>query len=106
MTATLLDFNYIKTCLQKLYGIELDKVLLYGSYARNMATEESDIDILVVINTNHIKLSQEIKKISDAIFPFILELGKTISVIPVTKHSFENSQSLFFRNIRKDMQIL
>lgn len=55
MTATLLDFNYIKTCLEKLYGMELEK---------------------------------------------------TVSVIPITKHSFENSQSLFFRNIRKDMQIL
>jgi predicted nucleotidyltransferase len=71
-----------------------------------MANKESDIDILVVIDTNHIKLSQEIKKTSDAIFLFIIELGKTISAIPVTKHTFENLRSLFFRNIRRDMQIL
>ena len=55
MRATLLDFNYIKTCLQKLYGIELDKVLLYGSYARNTANEESDIDIFLPWFVAHLR---------------------------------------------------
>jgi predicted nucleotidyltransferase len=29
-------------------GIEIDKAFLYGSYARGEATEESDIDIMLV----------------------------------------------------------
>jgi predicted nucleotidyltransferase len=29
-------------------GIELDKVILFGSYAKNMATDYSDIDVALV----------------------------------------------------------
>jgi len=35
--------------LKKLYGDNLSRVILYGSKARGDATEDSDIDILVVL---------------------------------------------------------
>ncbi|MFN3967254.1 MAG: nucleotidyltransferase domain-containing protein, partial [Endomicrobiia bacterium] len=35
--------------LRKLYGDNLSKVILYGSKARGDATDDSDIDILVVL---------------------------------------------------------
>jgi predicted nucleotidyltransferase len=37
----------IKTSLQTIYAQRLAKVILFGSYARNEATEKSDIDLLV-----------------------------------------------------------
>jgi UTP:GlnB (protein PII) uridylyltransferase len=37
------------TALRDLYGDRLRQVLLYGSYARGEADEESDIDLLVVL---------------------------------------------------------
>ena len=38
--------NYV-ICLKK-NGISIDKAFLYGSYARDKATEESDVDVLLV----------------------------------------------------------
>jgi predicted nucleotidyltransferase len=96
----------IKQNLQNLYGNKLEKVLLYGSYARNTADENSDIDLLVVLNIPIIELSKEIRQISKIMLPMILDVGTMISVVPVTKTTFENSQSLFFKNIRKDMIVL
>ena len=42
--------NIIHTYIQvlKQAGIVLDKAFLYGSYARNEASEDSDIDIMLV----------------------------------------------------------
>ena len=34
----------------KTFGSRLDSVILYGSYARNEADDESDIDIMILVN--------------------------------------------------------
>ncbi|HOD83972.1 MAG: Nucleotidyltransferase domain protein [Planctomycetes bacterium ADurb.Bin126] len=44
--ATLRD---LRAELEKAYGDRLRRVCLYGSYARDEATEDSDIDIAVVL---------------------------------------------------------
>ena len=36
--------------LQRVYGNKLKAVILYGSVARGTATEESDIDIMVLVD--------------------------------------------------------
>ena len=38
--------------LKKLYGEQLDKIVLFGSQARGDATPESDIDILIVLKNS------------------------------------------------------
>ena len=42
--------NYIEVL--KANGIDVYKTFLYGSYSRNEANKDSDIDILLVLNTN------------------------------------------------------
>ena len=38
-----------KKDVKKLYGNRLKHIILYGSYARGSATEDSDIDLLIVL---------------------------------------------------------
>ena len=48
----------VKNASLQLYGDKLNRIILFGSYARGDNTEESDIDIMIVLNcdTNEIKI--------------------------------------------------
>ena len=41
---------------KKEYGSKLDSVILYGSYARNEADDESDVDIMILVDEDREKL--------------------------------------------------
>jgi hypothetical protein len=41
----------LKAKLIALFGVRLQKLVLFGSYARNQFNEESDVDVLVLLDT-------------------------------------------------------
>ncbi len=43
--------NYI-SALQKIYGSHLKQIILYGSYARGDYTEQSDVDLMILVDTS------------------------------------------------------
>ncbi len=43
----------VKTKLEKHYADKFDKLILFGSVARNEQRDDSDIDILIMMNTGH-----------------------------------------------------
>jgi len=47
--------------IKKLYGNRLKHIILYGSYARGSATEDSDIDLLIVLE-GEVKPGEEIDR--------------------------------------------
>ena len=49
----------MKISAHQLYGDKLNRIILYGSYARGDNSEESDIDIMIVLNCD----VEEIKKL-------------------------------------------
>ena len=38
--------------VQKIYGTHLKQVILYGSYARGDFTEDSDVDLMILVDLN------------------------------------------------------
>ncbi|MFN0036729.1 MAG: nucleotidyltransferase domain-containing protein [Saprospiraceae bacterium] len=92
----------VKAQLQLLYGDRLAKVILYGSYARGDFHEESDIDFLVVLKDEEINIGAELRFMSDPIFDISFQNHIAISKHPTTLARFENSQFLFYKNIRKE----
>lgn len=93
--------NQIKAHLIKIYGGKIKKVILYGSYVRGQATKDSDIDILVLIDQS-LNPFEVRDSLSDLLFDIILEKGELISVIAVPEDLFENYNSPFLLNIKKE----
>ena len=53
----------IKDYLSKLKGkIKIDKVILFGSYAKGTATELSDVDLLIISKTC-LQMNQNVKMV-------------------------------------------
>ncbi|MFQ5962909.1 MAG: nucleotidyltransferase family protein [Candidatus Scalinduaceae bacterium] len=90
-----------KTEISKLYGKRLKKVILYGSFARNEATEDSDIDILVMLE-GRISPGKEIDRMIDIITDINLKYQVLISVYPISENDYLNVKSPLLLNVRKE----
>lgn len=88
--------------LRKIYGERLNKVLLYGSYARGEQWEESDIDFLVVLNEEKISSFKELEFISDNLFELNLKYNIPLSFHPISKERLKSEKSFFLNNVRKE----
>ena len=84
-----------------MYGEGIKKVILYGSYVRGEVTRDSDIDMLVLIDES-LNLFEVRESLSDLLFDILLEEGELISVIAVSEHLFENYNSPFMLNVKKE----
>ncbi len=91
----------IKQIAQTLYGDELADVVLYGSYARNEAWEESDLDLMVVFKTPH-QYHTEIKKIIPLTFPIQLENDIFISFLLTDVEKFSSTPLPIYNNIKRE----
>jgi uncharacterized protein len=85
--------NYLKEHKQEFktnYNVE--KIGLFGSYSRDEATEDSDIDIFVTMQANLLNMVAVKEKIED-------DLHKKVDLI--RKH--KNMKSIFLEMIQKDV---
>jgi predicted nucleotidyltransferase len=90
-----------KSQIEPLYGNRLKKVMLFGSWARNEATNDSDIDVAVVLEGD-VKAGHEIDSMIDTITDINLEYGVLLSVYPVSKNDYDNRKSPLLINLRKE----
>jgi predicted nucleotidyltransferase len=84
-----------------LYGDRLRQVILYGSWARDEATEESDIDVAVVL-ADEVRPGTEIDRMIDIITDINLEYGVLLSVYPVSEEGYRTVNSPLLMNIRRE----
>lgn len=91
-----------KAALQVLYGERLRDVVLFGSYARGDYDEESDIDLMVLLNDETINTYAELFRLSDYTLDFILRYGKAISVLPTPVKRYQQSFGPVYQNARRE----
>ncbi|MCS6950899.1 MAG: nucleotidyltransferase domain-containing protein [bacterium] len=89
----------VKDYLSARYGQAVEHVLLYGSCARGVARESSDIDLLVVVR-EPLSSQQVRRELSDLLLDILLEEGELISVLVVPKTYFDASDSPFLRQVK------
>ena len=90
-----------KNRITRLYGERLKNVILYGSWAQGDATEDSDIDVVVVLEGN-VTPGEEIDRMSDVITDLNLEYGELLAVYPVSERDYSDINSPLLINVRKE----
>ena len=50
---------------RNIYGDDIVEILLYGSYARNEETDQSDVDIVAIVKGNRLDLQKKLKIVWD-----------------------------------------
>lgn len=93
--------SQLKAGLAELYGERLKGVYLFGSYARGEAGEESDIDVLIVLDQVQ-NYSAEIARTSELIARLSLACGRSISRVFVDEERWRGDQTMFFLNVREE----
>lgn len=91
----------IKDRLETVYGDCLKGIVLYGSAARGMETEDSDIDILVLLD-RPVELGKDLETIIDAVYPVQLETLHPIHATPVDINTYEAGEYALYRNAKRE----
>lgn len=88
--------------MQNLYGDELDRIILFGSYARGDYNEHSDVDLMVVLKKDNLSVFREIRKIHRINSQLNIDYNNVISVMPVSLNHYLNYSSGFFENVKEE----
>ena len=91
----------LKERLTEIYGNDLIDMVLYGSYARGEASEDSDIDIFVLLKKvkNPFK---ERQKFAYIVWELSLKNDIVISALPVEYEQFQNGYLPIFSMAKEE----
>ena len=99
VTRTLL--NEIKSSLQRAHGPRLRGVILYGSEARGQATDESDIDLLVLLD-DPVDYGRDLETNLQALWPLAIRLGRRLSAKPVSAREYDTVDCPLYRSAHRE----
>ena len=86
--------------LDALYGDRLVRAVLFGSYARGEATEDSDVDVLVVLS-GAVDSWEEYRRLSEITVDFLGEYDQFVTFV-VADEERAGRPWTFMRNVRED----
>ena len=103
VTIQILLEDYLKE-LRKIYGLHLKSVILYGSYARGDFTQESDVDIMILVDLTEEEMDQYSDELAEVGFDYNVAHG--IWMMPVVKNQDHFRRwakaSPFYENVQKE----
>lgn len=86
------------------YGDDIVEILLYGSYARNEETDQSDVDFVAIVKGNRLDLQKKLKIVWEASADIGLENDVVVSPTVVPFDEFEKYREIlpYYMNIEKE----
>jgi hypothetical protein len=88
------------------YGAPLVDVFVFGSQARGDATEDSDADVVVVLEDGAWQFWPEHGWLSDTAYDALIETGLSVHAWPVAKSAWERPEAhtnpRLIANMRRD----
>ncbi|MDO5151343.1 MAG: nucleotidyltransferase domain-containing protein [Oscillospiraceae bacterium] len=90
--------------VKKIYGQHLKAVILYGSYARGDYREDSDIDIMILLDLSTLEIEGYGYQLSDAAYDFNMDNDVDIKPIAKDENHFRYwiKAYPFYRNIDRE----
>lgn len=94
----------VKGVSEQLFGEDLNRIIRYGSYARGDNTEESDIDIMIVLNCDTDKVKKLRSLTTEMASDISLEQEVFLSILLRDKKHFEDNIDFlpFYQNIMRE----
>lgn len=93
--------NELVNGLKKLYGNNLSRVILYGSKARGDATEDSDIDIMIVLKKID-NYTVEREKINDLVWKISYKYDLLIADTIRSEEEYLTLKTPLLLNVKKE----
>lgn len=91
----------LKAGLQKIYGLSLKGLYLYGSYARGGQNWESDVDVLIVLD-DFKSYCAEIDRTGQLGSELSLKYGVALSKVFMRESEWLHKQTPFLLNVREE----
>lgn len=83
--------------------LEIEELILFGSYARGTASAESDVDIAVVLRNEIYSRSEVLIVLCDLAYEILLETDIDISPFPVSISELQSPNSYSNPNLIKNI---
>ncbi len=90
--------------MRYIYGEMLKRVVVYGSYARGDYRDNSDVDIMILVDASDEEIKKRFNDVCDLAFEYEMEYGIVISpLVKNEEHFMRWSETLpFYRNVRQE----
>jgi predicted nucleotidyltransferase len=94
--------------IKKIYGEHLRKVILYGSYARGDFNEDSDIDIMILLDMSDMDLKAYSQQLSYMTYDYNMDNDVDIKPIAKSENFFNKwvDNYPFYNNVNNEGIIL
>ncbi len=91
--------------LKEIYGANLKKIILYGSYARGDFTDGSDIDLIIILNKMKDPINER-ENYFNEIWKLDLKYDTLISIIPFKEEEYKTKKLPVILNAKHDGVVL
>jgi predicted nucleotidyltransferase len=91
--------------LKKIFDGVLDSIILYGSFAKQTQTDESDVDIALIVKDYTDEMHNSM---IDVTVDLELKYGKVLSVLLIDYDNFKEWENVlpFYKNVKKEGIVL
>jgi len=93
--------KFVRTTLEK-HRDKMGRIILFGSVARGEAREDSDVDVVLIVNDDSFKMQ---RLISEIVVKILLETGIYISAKVLSSEEYnllKEINSSFYRSISRE----
>lgn len=90
--------------LENVAGAQIKKIILFGSYARGDFKINSDIDVMILVDTSISEMQECENRIYDATYDFNCEYDTEIMpIVQDLKHfNYWKESYMFYRNVEEE----